>query len=285
MNIGAKATLIISVYKNIAFLRVVLDSLKHQTEQAFELIISEDGQDEAMRTFIQNYPFSQPFLHLTQPDIGWNKCAALNNAVRKANADWLIFIDEDCVLHPRFVEMHLRYARPDRMLMGKRVKLNAALSEILMGDVCASSKVERALFKMLLTGKKQGTKAVEEGFFVNPDGLLGFLPPLRKKRRLIGSNMSFAKSALMRINGFDESYRKPTVGEDTDLKWRLEAIGVEPFSVCWLAVQYHLYHPESWDEETNRANKSVMFANMEQGLFFCKDGMEKEQSLPKKQVR
>ena len=275
MRTEIKATLIISVYKNIPFLKVVLESLKHQTEQRFELIISEDGQDKAMREFLANYNSSQPFQHLTQPDIGWNKCAALNKAVRMAKADWLIFIDEDCVLHPRFVEMHVRYARPDRMLMGKRVKLNTALSEQLSSNVQATSKLEWGLFKMLLTGKKQGSKAVEEGFFINPDGLLGFLPPLRKKRRLIGSNMSLSKTALMQINGFDESYRKPTVGEDTDLKWRLEAIGVKPFSVCWLAVQYHLYHPESWNEEINRANKDIMFANMEQGLFYCKDGLEK----------
>ncbi|MCF0188930.1 MAG: glycosyl transferase, partial [Bacteroidaceae bacterium] len=35
-----KATVIVSVYKNTRFLRVVLDSLRWQTEKDFEIIIS-----------------------------------------------------------------------------------------------------------------------------------------------------------------------------------------------------------------------------------------------------
>jgi glycosyltransferase involved in cell wall biosynthesis len=35
-----KATVIISIYNNIQALKVVLDSLKAQTEKAFEIIIS-----------------------------------------------------------------------------------------------------------------------------------------------------------------------------------------------------------------------------------------------------
>ena len=68
-----KATLIISVYKNTAALRAILDSLQQQTEQDFEIIISEDGEDTAMAAFIAGYPFRQPVQHLTQPDQGWRK--------------------------------------------------------------------------------------------------------------------------------------------------------------------------------------------------------------------
>lgn len=40
-----KASLIISVYKNVTFLKAVLGLLKYQTEKVFEIIISEDGND------------------------------------------------------------------------------------------------------------------------------------------------------------------------------------------------------------------------------------------------
>ena len=40
-----KASLIISIYKNITDLKVVLDGLVYQTEKDFEIIISEDGFD------------------------------------------------------------------------------------------------------------------------------------------------------------------------------------------------------------------------------------------------
>lgn len=43
-----KASVIISVYKNVDALRLVLDSLRYQTEKDFEIIISEDGNSDIM---------------------------------------------------------------------------------------------------------------------------------------------------------------------------------------------------------------------------------------------
>ncbi|MDR0370880.1 MAG: glycosyltransferase, partial [Prevotellaceae bacterium] len=87
-----KASLIISIYDNIDFLRVILDSLKHQTEKNIEIIISEDARHEHVRHFIRQYPFENDHQHITQEDRGWQKNKALNNAIRAAKSDWLIFI-------------------------------------------------------------------------------------------------------------------------------------------------------------------------------------------------
>ena len=50
-----KASVIISVYDNPRFLNLVLDSLKLQTEQNFEIIISEDGENKAMKELVEKY--------------------------------------------------------------------------------------------------------------------------------------------------------------------------------------------------------------------------------------
>ena len=76
-----KATLIISVYKNTAALEAILRSLEKQTEQDFEVIISEDGQSKEMAELVASYPWRWPMRHLTQPDEGWRKERALNQAV------------------------------------------------------------------------------------------------------------------------------------------------------------------------------------------------------------
>ena len=127
-----KATVIVSIYKNVRALEAVLYSLRKQTEQDFELILSEDGEDKEMAVFINGYAFPWKMQHLTQEDTGWRKERALNRAVVAAHTDWLIFVDGDCVLHPRFVEMHLKYAQRGTVLAGKRVRLNATLSEKVM---------------------------------------------------------------------------------------------------------------------------------------------------------
>lgn len=231
-----KACLIISVYKNVDALRCILDNLKHQTEQDFEIIISEDGQSQEMKTFVESYPFRQPYQHLTQPDEGWRKNRALNRAIRASHCNWLIFIDGDCVLHPRFIEMHVRYANPQYVLAGKRIKLNIVKSALLL--------TYQSFSIWPLWFFPQGCRHIEDGFF------FPFAKWLRRPiHHLIGCNMSMSKQVLEQINGFDEQYIYPTVGEDTDIEWRLQAIGVQIYSLRNLAVQYHLYHPCNYDTE------------------------------------
>ncbi|MBQ7631329.1 MAG: glycosyltransferase, partial [Paludibacteraceae bacterium] len=198
--------------------------------------------------------------HLTQADEGWRKNKALNAAIMAAHCEWLIFIDGDCVLHPRFVEMHLRYSAPHVLLAGKRVKLNEALSErALRGEpIC--------LWPYLFC--KRGCHLVEEGFFCS---LARWLR--RPVRHLTGSNMSMAKADLMAINGFDENYIRPAIGEDFDIEWRLPANGCRIVSLRNLAVQYHLYHPENWSDDTE--NMTYFHRIKAQNQIICKNGIRK----------
>ena len=271
-----KASVIISVYDNTRLLKPVLDSLKQQTEKNFEIIISEDGQSEEMKTFVADYPFVNDFQHLTQKDNGWQKNKALNNAIRHAKSDWLIFIDGDCVLHPRFVEMHLRYAGETVILAGKRVKLDSETSLFLENNMPeAIGEMQKKCIRKLFTGRGK-TTFIEESIFISPDGWLRFIPGLRKANRLTGSNMSFSKKAIYAINGFDEEYTLPAVGEDTDLFWRFRAAGFQVKPVRNLAVQYHLYHSENWNDNTE--NLKRMLKNQSENRYICTCGIKQPES-------
>ena len=258
-----KATLIISVYKNVAALKAILRSLEQQTEQDFEVIISEDGEDPKMRDFVASYSSRWPLQHLTQADQGWRKERALNQAVLAANTDWLVFIDGDCVLHPRFMEYHIRYQQRGVLLAGKRVKLNAALSERMMqGEpVC--------LWPYLFNRK--GCRYVEEAFYC---GIARWLR--RPVKHLVGSNMSMSRTDLMAINGFDENYSLPATGEDYDIEWRMIANGCRIVSLRNLAVQYHLYHPENWDKEGQAKNTAYCRQQQAQHQIICQNGIRKQ---------
>lgn len=266
-----KASVIISIYDNIRFLNVVLDSLKRQTEKNFEIVISEDAQHEEVKSFIENYDFENDYQHITQEDAGWRKNRALNNAIRTAKSDWLIFIDGDCVLHPRFVEMHVKYAGDKVILAGKRVILNPRLSEMLIEGIDSLKYVQKKLSQMCILGKEDGVGFIEEGLFCNPNGVFGFIPRIRSIRDLKGSNMSFSKAAVYAINGFDEDYTLPAIGEDSDLTWRFEAVGYKLKSMRNLAIQYHLYHKENWKDATD--NIRLMEGKKEENLYFCKNGL------------
>lgn len=255
-----KATLIISVYKNTAALRAILDSLRRQTEQDIEVIISEDGEDAQMAAFVQAYPFAWPMQHLTQADEGWRKNRALNRAIVAAKADWLIFIDGDCVLHPRFIEMHLRHRAEGVMLAGKRVKLNPELSQQMLAGK------QPCLLPYLFA--RRGCRYVEEAFFLPVAQWLR-----RPVKHLVGSNMSMSKQALLAINGFDEHYTRPATGEDYDIEWRLLAQGYRIVSLRNLAVQYHLYHKENWQEQS--ANMVYCRDKQARNKIICNNGIQK----------
>ena len=255
-----KASLIISVYKNTAALEAIFHSLEKQTEQDFEVIVSEDGNSPEMAAFVRHYPFQWPIQHLTQEDKGWRKNKALNAAIVAAKAEWLIFVDGDCVLHPRFVETHLRYSAPHVVLAGKRVMLNEALSErVLHGE-------EIHLWSYLFC--KRGCRLVEEGLYV--PWAHWFRRPVK---HLTGSNMSMSRADILAINGFDENYVLPAIGEDYDIEWRLPANGCKIVSLRNLAVQYHLYHSENWtDDSENR----VYFERIKaQNQIICRNGIRK----------
>ena len=47
----------------------------------------------------------------------------------------------------------------------------------------------------------------------------------RNKARILGCNFSVERRLLEEINGFDEEYTAPGVGEDTDIAFRLGLVG------------------------------------------------------------
>lgn len=255
-----KATLIISIYKNTRALETVLNSLKRQTEQDIELILSEDGCDAQMAAFIAKYDFPWPMQHLTQEDKGWRKELALNRAVMAAKNDWLIFIDGDCVLHPRFVEWHCRYQQRGVMLAGKRIKLNPELSERCMRGE------QLCLFPYLFWHR--GCRFVEEAFYCR---LAQWLR--RPVKHLVGSNMSMSRADLIAINGFDENYALPATGEDYDIEWRMQANGCKIVSLRNLAVQYHLHHKENW--QNHDVNSIYCEQQQRTNAFICANGIRK----------
>jgi glycosyltransferase involved in cell wall biosynthesis len=268
-----KASLIISVYKNTQSLKVVLESLLHQTERNFEIIISEDGKDDNMQRFIAEYRFENDYQHLTQEDLGWRKNRALNNAIKAAKADWLIFIDGDCVLHPRFIEHHVMLSDERYILAGKRIKLNPRLSDLLSSDHEVIFKMQQILLKLAFRSRREELYFYEEGIFIDRAGILGFIPRLRKMTKLLGSNMSFSKNAAIAINGFDEDYILPAAGEDADLCWRFTGSGYRLRSLRNTAVQYHLYHKLNWCNQD--INLEMMSQKQSRLEYTCFNGLEK----------
>lgn len=92
---------------------------------------------------------------------------------------------------------------------------------------------------------------------------------------IIGCNFSCFKKDMEYINGFDEDYTTPSVGEDIDLTWRFQHFGIDSKSVRYLANTFHLYHPRTWNSENVNANNAIMKEKWDNEEFICKNGLKK----------
>lgn len=265
------ATLVISIYKDIAKLRTILSALAIQTDKEFEIIVSEDGNAAEVATFLQPYRQQLPQLvHLSQADQGFRKNRALNRAIVAARSDMLIFVDGDCVPHPRFIAAHKQHAKINTVCAGRRVEL---------GPIFSRQLIDQPEFLLRLANPWRYlalARAMHYDHIKNYEFGL-FLPLVhrlagRRPIHLVGSNFSCSRFLLEKINGFNEDFNSPGIGEDSDLEWRLKAAGGEIMNIKHLAVQYHLHHQRSYT--VSERNKQIMAHAMKENAWRCAQGLE-----------
>ena len=243
MPSSPRVSLIIAVYNKPENLRLVLAACARQSFADFEVIIADDGSGPAVKDVLtdaqRRYTF--PIIHLWHEDRGWRKNTMLNNGIRAAKADHLVFIDGDCLPSHHFLLDHWNEHEPGRVLMGRRVETSERWSKALTLEKVESGAFERYRLQEWMDGFKGKSLRVEDGIRM-PSRLLRRLL-LRNVQGMLGSNFSAAKQDLEAINGFDELYDGPGCGEDSDIHYRLSLIGVTGKSLRNLAIQYHIWHP------------------------------------------
>ncbi|MCO6495648.1 MAG: glycosyltransferase [Bacteroidetes bacterium] len=236
-------SLIIGVYKNIAALDLILQSVAKQSFSGkIEVIIAEDNNAEEMKSAIMQWKTQYRFSieHVFHQDLGFRKCKILNAAVLKSTAPYLIIIDGDCLLHKKFFESHLRFKQPKTVLYGRRVMLS---EKITRKNLKKMKLPNFNLFTLWLNGAKRLDAAL----------YLSKKKP-NEKKGFWGHNWSVYKDDFMSVKGFDEQYEEAGIGEDTDIEWRMEMKGFQFFRIKNSAIQYHLWHPLNYTD-TSKVEK------------------------------
>src|SRR5690606_32761412 len=191
-----KTALLISTYNWKEALELVLESILIQSKMPDEILIADDGSTEATKILIETYQskFHFPLLHIWQEDKGFRKSMILNKAVANTNADYIIQIDGDCILHKEFVADHIKNAKKGIYLYGSRVNILPEFVEEIFN---------KGIVKFNFTSKeiKNKTRTLHISFLSNL-----YKPHKGISKKFRGCNVSYWRKDFIDVNGYNEDF-------------------------------------------------------------------------------
>ncbi len=184
-----KVTVYIPAYNAAEFLTHAIEGVLAQTHPADEILVIDDGSQDATAEIAAQYPA----VTLLRHDRNRGLSASRNSAFRTAHNEFVASLDADCVPEPNWLARLVPHLR-DSEVVGVGGRLIERVQRTLADRWrCAHMRQER------------GASLVR-----NPDFLFG-------------CNNLFRKSAVVEIGGYNEAMY--TNGEDGDLSRRLRASG------------------------------------------------------------
>lgn len=226
-----RTALIVTTYNWPEALDLTLASVARQTLAPDEVLVADDGSGPATRAVVDRWRAAGlPLEHVWQEDAGFRLARSRNRALAAASAEYIVLVDGDMILQPRFIDDHVRCARPGRFVQGARPQLSAATTaQLLQGSGPKSigpftpglQRRAYALRSRLLSRLFSRTKATLGG--------------------VQGCNQSFWRSDALRVNGYDERF-DAWGPEDREFVARLLHLGVQRHYVRHMALAFHLHH-------------------------------------------
>ncbi|MBI3557747.1 MAG: glycosyltransferase family 2 protein [Deltaproteobacteria bacterium] len=266
------ASIIMTTYNAPKHLELALSGLQIQTEKNFELHIADDGStsetSDVVEQFMQRAPF--PVVYSWQQDLGYRKTKILNESIRKAKADYYIFIDGDCVVHKDFIANHLKFRQKGYYLAGRRVELGPDYSKRLTAEMVLRGALNRPNIGLMMSCLKKDSEYFHRSLPVYNSTLRKLLK-MEKVDDMKGCNFSVDRESIFKINGFDEDY-EGYAREDTDLELRLQYLGLKIKSLKGLAIQYHVWHDRLPESENNKRKLKTIAT---QANPICRNGIVK----------
>lgn len=255
--------LLVSTYNWPEALKLFLLSVEKQEVMPDEILIADDGSRPDTKKLIDSFRDRIPSTihHVWHEDEGFRKTFILNKALAKCTSDYIIQIDGDCILHPKTVSDHLNLAERGMYIYGTRVHLKIAY----VPEIIAANKISFSFFHPAL-GKRPRRLRIP------------FISSLGKKEDMVspklrGCNMSFWKSDIVDINGFNEDIHG-WGRSDSELAIRMHNIGIKTIRMKFMGFVYHLDHIES-DKSRFQLNDKVQQDAVENKIVWATNGLDK----------
>lgn len=255
-------SLIVTTYNWPEALRLTLASVARQSFLPTEVIVADDGSGPETATVVSEAArqLRCALKHVWQEDEGYRLARSRNRAIAAAVGEYVVLVDGDMILHPRFVEDHVRCARRDCFIQGARPRISLDQTQRMLRsgslDVSLFSPgIEHrpyALRNVLLSRWASKAKAALNG--------------------IQGCNQSFWRDHVTQVNGYDERFTA-WGPEDREFAARLLHIGLKRNYVRHRAIAFHLHHPSRAPQGYNPFDRLLMETLLTRAVW-CKHGLD-----------
>jgi glycosyltransferase involved in cell wall biosynthesis len=258
-----RISLIVATYNRADALLLVLQSIANQKLQPDEVIIADDGSNEATKNLLLNFKKKSNFniIHSFQEDRGFRAAESRNKAIALASFDYIVLIDGDMVLHPKFLYDHANNAKAGFFIQGSRVLLTKKKTS----EVINTHHKNFSFFSVGLMNRLNALHSIflSQIFSIKRNDLKGIKT----------CNMSFYKKDFLSINGFNNDF----IGwgrEDSDFASRLINIGIKRRTLKFNAIQYHLWHKKN-NRKSLAINDEILQKTIDNKLTWCDNGIDR----------
>ena len=258
-----RVSLIITTYNWPESLILVLKSVENQTIVPEEVVIADDGSTVETKEIIVKFQKDSDLniVHSWQEDNGFRAAKSRNKAIAKSCGDYIILIDGDIILHPKFIQDHVNNAKVGYFMQGARVLLSQDITE----QIIISNRISFSFFSKGMKGRKNSIHS-------------NFLSKIfsTKKNYLRGiktCNIAFFRQDFINVNGFNNEF-EGWGREDSEFVVRLFNTGINRKSLRFNAIQYHLWHKDI-DRKHLDYNNQLLQNSIKQKLKVCKKGINK----------
>jgi len=255
-------SIIITTYNRPDALLLVLKSLEKQSNKILEVIIADDGSGNETKEAINKFQESTSLkvIHSWQENLGFRAAMSRNKAIVLSNAEYIILIDGDVVLHESFVQDHINNSEKGFFIQGSRSLLTKKTTQDAL-------QKKRLYFSFFSKGVINRKNVIHSNFLSQL-----FLKKSKYLKGIKTCNMSFFKQDCININGFNNDF----VGwgrEDTEFAVRLINNGILRKNLRFNAIQFHLWHIIS-KRQSLAKNDLILKSSINSNSKWCKNGIK-----------
>jgi GT2 family glycosyltransferase len=271
-----RTAFVVLTYNRSDALLAVLRALAPQCGHEDGVLITDDGsRPDQVRMLREGLPrFDCPVHHVWHPDIGFTASRARNQGAFHAGADYVVFLDGDCVPNRGFVAHHKALAQPGHFVNGSRVLLSERLSRrAIEGEIELDRLTPLDWLRLRLAG--DANKLTHLLYW---PGAPGRVRTQFRWKGLRSCNFGVWYRDFEAVNGFDESF-SGWGHEDADLGLRLHHQGLRRKNGFLATEVFHLWHPDN-SRAGEAGNRERVEQRMKGGLVRAERGLAELSSTP-----